>query len=119
MSSYKDETLKAEFFGCTRPHQSAAVNYQLATCLKLFDEEYQKSGRLGSLGHHFDRIEFARFVTQLILDDLENMGDVISKMETEVSFSCSHIPVMIDITSKTKFGDDVNNAPAFPNVCFN
>lgn len=115
MTIHNNEVIKAEFFGNVRRHQSAAVNYQLANCLKVFDDEYKKcGGRLNSLGHHFDRMEFAQFVSRLMIDDLKNMDDIISEMKTEVSFSCSSIPFEISVTSKTKFGDDINNSPTFP-----
>jgi hypothetical protein len=109
------ERLRVELFGNVKTAQSAALNYQLQGHLKCFDEQYEiQGGRIGSLGHQRDRMEFARIASESLIDCALNLGDRIGELESTTKYHCTGIPVKITVTTQTKFGDDISPASSMP-----
>jgi hypothetical protein len=111
----KPENLRVELFGNVRTHQSPAFNHHLQHQLQEFDRLYQiHGGHIGSPGHQFDRMEFARIVSEGMLNDFKHNDGTFTMLETETSFNCASISCEMNIKTKTTFGNDAAPVSSMP-----
>ena len=110
------EHLRVELFGSIEPLHSAAFNHQLQNQLSEFDKLYAiNDGAIGSPGHQFDRMEFARIVAHALIDDKSNDSNIpITSMQTKTKFQCSSINCKMEITTDSKFGNDAAPVTSLP-----
>ncbi len=99
-----DNEIKVEFFGKVRPHQSNAFNFHLQEQLKAFDQEYAKSGVIGSQNHASDRQKFARLASQSILDSFEHDSGYPAEMKTETTLASPSLGKSIRVRTVSTFG---------------
>jgi len=98
------EEIRVEDFGDVRPHQSYAFNFHLAYHLEGFDREYAKmGGRIQSLQHQADRMDFARFVSVGMLEEFANDPGIITQLNTQTTFICESIEAKITVKTTNDF----------------
>ena len=113
--SLNEETLRVELFGNVRTHQSAALNFHLQQFLEGFDKEFEnQGGKLGSIGHRYDRMKFAQAVSNTLFDEFENKDYDVTSLKGYIVFNCHSIPVEIKVDAQSKFGYDTRPVSEMP-----
>lgn len=98
------QKIKIENFGKVRPHQSWALNDQLNEHLKEFDKQYELlGGRVGSLAHQQDRMDFARIAGEGMLKLFNDDQHIITALKSETSFSCGNLQADIYVSTYSEF----------------
>ena|SRR5690606_1082315 len=99
-----------EQFGAVRPHQAGAFNFHLQEQLKHFDIEYAKNnGRLGSLQHQRDRYEFAKLVSESVINAFINDSGQIAELKTKTEFRCQSLQRTFVIKTSSTFNRGATN----------
>ena len=71
---------------------------------------YSQSGTLGSKEHQAERIRFAMYATTIVVEDLANLNEPVSRIDTEVTHNTQD-GREIHVRSSTGFhGEEPNHA---------
>ena len=120
MYHYPKNQILVEQFGAVRHHQSGSLNYVLREQLNEFDKQYNlMGGRIGSLGHQMDRMEFARIVSEGLIRGVTHQEGILTEFQSVTEYTCGNLDCIMTVSTETRFGNDVRNPPYYPVLSLN